>query len=239
MIEALQTACAEKLPVFPVTGEDIKDMNEDFGIPEGWIAAWILDHSRASAVSLPALLQKAQEKPFCPGVILNPGPEPLYLSADIIELVLDGSAPATSAEAADMVLDKERDPSLKSHMADAEIISSSIRDLIRQGDYFHDPDGDYNIHKAYECYKRAYDLACLEKDLFLYPEICLRLAEHYPDRYSHEDLLALIDEIILYFGIRINAGDDDAPALLVRAQRIREQAAIRQARKMVIHRYIV
>lgn len=236
VIEALRNACSQNLPVFLNTDGDTT-------IPEGWAAARTDECPGVPVISLPELLHRAQQTPFCHGVILNPGPEPLYLSMDIIDVILedyvsDSSSenPSISSGTAAAVITEDIPTDTRT---DSDAKAISIEDLIRQGDFYHDPDGEYDIHKAYECYKRAYDLACLEKDLYVYPEVCLRLAEHYPERYSHEELLALLDETILYFGIRVNAGDEAAPALMVRAQRVREQATIRQARKMVIRRYIV
>lgn len=322
VIEALRDACSDHLDVFRfssgagVPAESIQTM-----VPERWIAAWTdktllkdilvtpdpmpVIPIPLSAISLPELLQEAKKTPFCPGVLLNPGAEPVFLSMDIIDLIVEegeavnglpvsceserdlpesgfpesGTAEHSLSEYDASISDAsehdllvsgasehslpESDPSASEFLSEPAMIPDVARriesgifsaekssdipeyslefieDLIRQGDHYHDPDGEYDIHKAYECYKRAYDLACLEKDLYVYPEVCLRLAEHYPERYSHKELLALLDETILYFGIRVNAGDETAPALMIRAQRVREQATIRQARKMVIRRYIV
>ena len=170
------------------------------------------------ALSMQALFERAINEKDSLGILLDPGDRPLYLSRDLLEEVRKRAGlPAPEGK-------KRNDPSAK--------------DLLEEGDRFRQDPEAFSYEKSLSAYQRAYAKALREKDSFIYPEICLRLAEFHPGLYSREELLSLFDEAIAHFRLRVSQGDKKAPERLIYALRLKEQAQARGDGRMRARRSI-
>ena len=172
-----------------------------------WIKACSEDREGLTASPMQALFERAENEKDALGILLDPGDRPLYLSRDLLEEVRKRAGlPAPEGK-------KKKDPSAK--------------DLLEEGDRFREDPEAFSYEKSLSAYQRAYAKAVREKDSFVYPEICLRLAEFHPGLYSREELLSLFDEAIAHFRLRVSQGDKEAPERLICALRLKEQAQAR------------
>lgn len=159
------------------------------------------------ALSMQALFERAINEKDSLGVLLDPGDHPLCLSRDLMEeLFQRAGLPAP---------EKKKDD------------GPGAKDLLEEGDRLREDPESFSYEKSLSAYQRAYAKAVREKDSYVYPEICLRLGEFHPGLYSHEDLLALFDEAIAHFRLRVSQGDKEAPERLICALRLKEQAQAR------------
>jgi hypothetical protein len=172
-----------------------------------WISAWSGGRDGLAEIPMQALFERAMYEKDALGVLLDPGDHPLYLSGDLLEeLRKRAGLPPWENK-------KE--------------VSPSARDLLEEGDRLREDPNAFSCEKSLSAYQKAYAKAVREKDSWVYPEICLRLGEFHPGLYSHEDLLALFDEAIAHFRLRVSQGDKEAPERLVCALRLKEQAQAR------------
>lgn len=172
-----------------------------------WIAAQSSCGEGLAEEAMQDLFNRAQKDQDALGIILDPGDCPLYLSRDLMEELLKRAGlPVPERK-------KEDDP--------------SAEDLLKEGDRFRQDPRNFSYEKSLSAYQKAYKKAAREKDSFVYPEICLRLGEFHPGLFSHEKLLALFDEAIAHFRLRVSQGDKEAPERLVYALRKKEQAQAR------------
>ena len=183
-----------------------------------WITAYTSPIEDSAPSPMQDLFAKAQEEKDALGILLDPGDRPLYLSRDLLEEVRKRAGlPAPEGK-------KRNDPSAK--------------DLLEEGDRFRQDPEAFSYEKSLSAYQRAYAKALREKDSFIYPEICLRLAEFHPGLYSREELLSLFDEAIAHFRLRVSQGDKKAPERLIYALRLKEQAQARGDGRMRARRSI-
>ncbi len=172
-----------------------------------WIAARSSSGEGPAAAAMQDLFNRALKEQDALGILLDPGDCPLYLSRDLMEELLKRAGlPVPERK-------KEGDP--------------SAEDLLKEGDSFRRDPQSFSYEKSLSAYQRAYKKAVREKDSHVYPEICLRLGEFHPGLFSHEELLALFDEAIAHFRLRVSQGDEEAPERLVYALRLKEQAQAR------------
>ncbi len=178
------------------------------------------------AVALKSLLQFVlrDHSISVTGVLFDPDFERIYLSPDIIREILP-----------------EAEDSLDDSASEVPLSAAEILQIVERADACsaraEDP-ANIDAEKSFALYMRAYNAAKTDKDLFIYPDICLRLAQLHPHKFKYEELLAMIDEAIAYFKIRINAMDPFAPDLLVLAQRTKEQAEQEEERRIFRARYL-
>ena len=202
LLEALREAAAEGLPAWPSPSP----------LP-GWHACSLDPGAGDQAPSgLGALLEEARSLPDCPGLILDPEREPLYLSRDILDQILPS---------------REDLPAGKDASA-----------LLAEGDALRESEEEDALERSLEAYRAAYRFCAAAPDLYIYPEVCMRLASFHPGLYSREELLSLTETAVSCYGVRVNAGDPAAPDLLVLAKRLQEQIQQRGDGKMKLIRNI-
>ena len=202
-------------PVLALLSKLLKENAALYTFPQGerdpGAFYWITAYSSPEEGSAPAFMQdlfgKALEDEDALGILLDPGDRPLYLSGDLLEDIEKRALPGTP--------DRKKKEGL------------SAEDLLKEGDFFREDPENFSYERSLSAYQQAYKKAVREKDSHVYPEICLRLGEFHPGLFSHEELLALFDEAIAHFRLRVSQGDKKAPERLVYALRLKEQAQAR------------
>ncbi len=177
------------------------------GAGQAWLPVWTKEAEGLLSISFQRLLQDVLAEEALTGILLDPEACPLYLSADILEDLLQRAGLGSRAEGGSL--------------------SERALALLEEGDRLRDAGEGAFLEEALSAYREAYALAEREKDDYVYPEICLRLADFHPDLCEKEDLLSLLDEAIARFKRRVSGGDREAPARLVLALRLKEQTQAR------------
>lgn len=179
-------------------------------LPEegGWLvcAAAAAETEEAGAAPLGDWIRRARRERGCPGLLIGPGPEPVYLSRDLMDRVLPEAKEEPAA----------RDPAAL--LARAEALLELEEEDAKA--------------KALALCQEALQAAREAPDLYVYPAVCIRLAASFQDAYSREDLLSFTDTAITCCGTRVNAGEEEAADLLILAKRLKEQIQQGGNRKM-------